>query len=316
MSYFQPIALASALICAGPLSCATAVAPDETDALVSGTEVVVPPPMGGQQGFGGQPAPGGQPATGGDPGFGGDPGMGGAGALGGDPMGGIPSGPCEPGDYLGLCSVCGPDGMAQVAESDAQCPEVDCGDGEVYALMQDGDAEICTRQTITLAPAEGNCAGLGQCRDPDSPEVCVPGDPEEVARVEGPCQSIDGCIQGTGPTIENAAEGTPCDGDGTCQLDGTCREAPQCEMLAPLQCNPGANGSTCLCTEGVADGGTPYCEILVREGNRTNCQTFCSARGSFCLGVWNERNDTCNHDDQLNCNHDNLEDYVCRCAAL
>ncbi|MFN3198549.1 MAG: hypothetical protein ACE366_09050 [Bradymonadia bacterium] len=316
--------------------CATAV-PIDADAgsteddLKGNVPVVQPPgaggqPAGGSPGFGGQPMggdpgfggqPGGMPGFGGDPmggtpGFGGDPGMGGA-PMG---MGGVPDGPCEPGDYLGLCAICGPAGMAEVAESDARCPDVMCAAEAVYALRQEGEEEICERRAITLAAGDGNCAALGECRDPMDPSVCVPGEPEEVARVLGPCQTIDGCIEGTGPTIENAAVGTPCEGMGTCQADGTCQQPPECSVFTALTCNPGRNGSTCVCGEGNAEGGTPYCEILVREGNRTRCEEFCAARGSFCVGAWNERDDTCQHDERLNCNHDRLEDYVCRCAAL
>lgn len=213
---------------------------------------------------------------------------------------------CQAGESLGLCSVCGADGLPTLPADDPDCPPVNCALAAIYAQAQEEGDTVCTRQTAV--PGASRCQALGRCHDDPGAYCQAAGAPMEVARASGPCQQLEGCIGATGPTVTDQPAGTPCEG-GTCDEAGTCVADVGCEIF---QQSPAASQ---FCGEG-NDGFVDYCEYYVNPpGNeRMSCAQFCALQGEVCIASFNDTDHDCRRGDPKNCAED-FKDHVCRCEA-
>lgn len=260
-------------------------------------------------------APPTDPPAGGTGGVGGAGGVDGMGGVGGGlpqdmmippdmPVGGQPPGECTPGQRLGVCSVCGNDGMPSNPGLDDQCP-VDCA-GFSYGIEAGEDGStLCILTERARAAEMVVCTGIGQCED-DPETLCTPPNTQQFAEA-GPCQVMMGCVGEEPPQVMLAEDGTPCgEGDaGLCQ-NGTCEIDDPCEINSPYARE--------FCGSG-QDGANTWCEWYVDGpgNNDYSCNQFCNDVGMFCLAVWNNVREGCGHGDNWNCN-ERADDQICRCT--
>lgn len=216
----------------------------------------------------------------------------------------VPPQGCQPGMVLGLCSVCGADGLPTQPADDPNCPPVNCALAAIYEREEVEGATVCNRRNAT--PGASRCKAVGQCHDQPG-EYCMPaGAATEVARIEGPCEVMEGCIGNTEPTVDQQPQGTPCEG-GTCDAAGACVPDRSCDDFR------GERAFSQFCEEG-NDGFVDYCEFFLDApgDERTTCANFCASQGTVCLDAWNDRDGDCRRGDDIECGQD-LQSYVCRC---
>lgn len=213
---------------------------------------------------------------------------------------------CDPGTSLGLCEVCDEDGYASLADSDPDCPTLEC-DGESYRLDDEGR---CLREVLG-GSAEGYCADIGVCGDLDDQECSV--EESEVIAIEGECQEILSCDGPGLPELADLANGALCNEWGVCQ-NGACNAAAHCSVISRY------NRDNFYCDAGETEAGEPTCTFFV-SGNGANangeitCTDFCALSGATCVDGWN-------NDNNNNCDRGNGNDgcdvlyqtQVCVCS--
>ena len=215
---------------------------------------------------------------------------------------------CEPGERLGLCSVCDESGNTTMPTSDSECPSVTCPT-EYYSLDNTGQ---CVQQILS-EPAEVICLGLGVCDDLDAQECQVV--ETEVVAQGGACQEVSSCEGSDPPEITNRPDGAICNEWGACE-DGECSSSPACADFERY------NNRNFYCGTGEAEDGELLCAFYVsgygaNNSGRITCTEFCERSGSTCVDGWNNDNDN-------NCNEGNGDDgcdvsyetQICVCVAL
>ena len=214
-----------------------------------------------------------------------------------------PPGPCQPGQSLGLCTLCGPDGAPVSAQDDPNCPPLDCESLDYYEASRDEGVFVCHKWVHRRPPSR--CLAIETCRP--APDRLGCGEPTqvEVERAESECQSFEGCAGAERPTVVPAPAGTPCEG-GICNPAGDCDDAPL------DACGDFADGAH-ICGFGTHVDGNRYCE-LAQSGEADTCVGVCSARNGVCLLAWS--NDACDRAEaqQVGCITP-APALTCRCAT-
>lgn len=235
------------------LACAEAGHFDEADATPDSARPVlppimppIPPPM-----MGGTTPPNGQPSA--------------------PPT--APPGPCSP----GLCQQCNESGAVVVPTDDGRCPPVDCNGIVEYARADQGGVPVCQR--IVHLASGNRCAGPGVCKAVPDAAACGELRQVEMARAEGACQVIVGCIGAEPGIVSPAPAGTPCDDDGACAPNGTC-DTSLTEVCADFL---DSESPPRICATGVHPSGDTYCELTSTDGQ---CATACQRLGTACLAAW------------------------------
>ena len=214
---------------------------------------------------------------------------------------------CEPGERVGLCSVCDDNGELTTPTTDPECPSVECPESR-YNIDADGQ---CLRQDLS-GQSEGACLELGVC-DLEAQECDVL--ESEVIAQGGVCQEIISCDGEELPEIENRPNGALCNEWGTCQ-DGECSASPDCAAFERY------NNRNFYCGAGQTEEGGPVCGFYVsglgaNNNGRITCTEFCERSGSTCVDGWNNDND-------VNCDQGNgdtgcdvsYQTQICVCTAL
>ncbi len=198
-------------------------------------------------------------------------------------------GTCAPGTRLGICSVCGGGGAPIAAESDPECPQVDCTARDFYASRAVDDRLICEKQVHRTAPG-GNCAGLGSCRAANAADACTPPSAVEVARTGEDCQAFTGCTGSEPPELAPAPPGTECPG-------GLCTEDGRCDDTVAERCADFVEAGQ-PCAAGVHETGGDYCEVYA-EGE--SCTAICQQVGALCVRAWLGDANRCSRTEAVGC---------------
>ena len=200
---------------------------------------------------------------------------------------------CAPGARLDLCSICGPEGQAQVADDDDACPPVDCAGLDAYERGVEGDDQVCW--ISRHRGAGGRCSAIGVCRGAGDPQFCADVVRAEVSRTQGPCQLVEGCTGSTPPTLVEAEFGTPCGEALACNADGQC--AP---IEIDEQCEPFVDQRTC--GSDVSWDGISYCTVSTEGTPNVHCMDYCSGMSGICLAAWISTGPSpCNRSEEAGC---------------
>ncbi len=203
--------------------------------------------------------------------------------------------PCAPGEPLGLCEVCGPDGRPTAPARDETCPVVDCGPLATYrTAIDDQGRAVC--EAVFANPSGPNCLAIGRCADRPTPTVC-----EQrmvgvtVAVADGECRAIDGCEGMTPGEAGPAPAGTACQGG-----DGVCNERGECDTSLLEQCGDfTAFGE--LCGQGVHPARGAYCAVGQPAQANQTCGSFCTDAQAACVSGTLAEADGCTPTDEVGC---------------
>ena len=200
-----------------------------------------------------------------------------------------PTTQCAPGDRLGVCSFCSPQGAPAAPETDGQCPQIQCPDTSVlYERRQEGETIYCDRISPGAARVTP-CSSLGVCATAD--EVCV-GQREVVAQImAGGCESMTGCQGTVGPDVAATNIGESCSLTSsppiryvrvrTREGNGTPAWVEIQVFGGPLG-EPAVNLSTAAATNAQVASGTGS---LVHDGDETTAWTAQNNRGEIPLDL-------------------------------
>ena len=232
--------------------------------------------------------------------------------VGGTPTGGVEGGveggtpvePCTPGEVLGLCEVCGEDGLPTMPERDEACPSAVCP-AELYSLNTDGACEMIAQ----TSPEYGFCESIGACYAEDE-QLCDVVSTEVVAE-EGVCATILTCDGVEPPTLDARPDGALCNTWGECS-NGACDAPAFCEAFTRY------NTQNYLCQAGTTDNGELGCMFFVNgnglsNNGETTCNDFCANSGTTCINGWNDNNGTCNPNNNTRSCNQTLQTQVCVC---
>jgi hypothetical protein len=213
---------------------------------------------------------------------------------------------CEPGERIGLCSICDDEGGLTVPETDLECLSAECPD-ERFMLDEDGQ---CLRLSLS-GQTEGRCLDTGVC-DTEAQE-CEVAETEVIAQ-GGACQEIYSCDGEDTPEIDNRPNGALCNEWGTCQ-NGACSTPYACAAFERY------NNRNFYCGPLVDDNGDIVCAFYVNglgannEG-RLTCNEFCERSGAICVDGWNNDNDSnCNADNGDNGCDVSYQTQICICTT-
>jgi hypothetical protein len=201
-------------------------------------------------------------------------------------------GPCNPGEVLGPCSVCGPDSAPVAPQSDPTCPGVNCTPFNYYVSeVQPDGSTVC--DIVTHNPTGPNCFGVARCREADN-VICVASPGVEVLRTSGECEAITGCNGVTEGAVAPAPAGTLCENEA-----GLCTPAGTCDTTISEECN-NYLGLAQICGAGTHPINGPYCTIAPADAV-ANCTTFCPQFGSTCAGAYAADGAGCVQGEEIGC---------------
>lgn len=214
---------------------------------------------------------------------------------------------CVPGERIGICTVCGPDGRYIAPTNDPECEPVDCSVlNSYYTVIEDDGAETCMEEVAVRLP--GTCRTRGECHT-TTETACEMGEPIAQGTVYPGCGAISGCNSTNSPSIRITPQGGTCHAFGECtNMGGPCSVSDICEGFEL------AAGGTRQTFCDIFRGNT--CRVAVDANNidnleEINCLTYCASADKICDGAWSS-NGGCTEVGPITC-QDPRNRVICAC---
>ena len=254
-------------------------------------------------------------------------------------QGGMMDQQCTIGDVLGICAVCGADGLDELPANDFSCPELDCDSLAQYRLVTNQTTRFkeCRIQSYTEGPSR--CLAIRTCHN-DPQNYCIEQQERTIEMLEPDgCFEIQGCSGSTPPTI-SIRQGQSCQETGVCDERGFCEggqvpSQPQGGMMMGGMMMGGmmmggAMESNDLCdqnfywqynTSNQMCGGPNQnneCEFYITKDDNpwtsgeVSCNDFCTSRGGRCMDTFDNANEGCQRGDNKGCG-ETFSDVICVC---